>query len=139
MTIEQPSKKIFESEGAILERALTKCIRDRQAALSDLAEAARRVDKAAFGRQVDLIIVSFCCQNTANKRDRIFKHSERGPTRIEGRLQLVINANGKFAFRPEQIQLAHCRKGAVVNFPPLGFLRVPSVQLGGDPALACHR
>jgi hypothetical protein len=27
MTIEQPSKKIFESEGAILERALTKCIR----------------------------------------------------------------------------------------------------------------
>jgi hypothetical protein len=45
------SEKDFESEGAILERALTKCIRDRQAALKDLADAARRVDKAAFGQQ----------------------------------------------------------------------------------------
>jgi len=53
MVIEQPSKKTFESEGAILERALTKCIRDRQAALRDLADAARRVDKAAFGQQAD--------------------------------------------------------------------------------------
>ena len=47
------SKKTFESEGAILERALTMCIRDRQAALRDLADAARRVDKAAFGQQAD--------------------------------------------------------------------------------------
>jgi len=47
MVIEQPAKKTFESEGAILERALTKCIRDRQAALKDLADAAMRVDKAA--------------------------------------------------------------------------------------------
>ena len=53
MVIEQPSKKTFESEGAILERALAKCIRDRQAALRDLADAARRVDKAAFGQQAD--------------------------------------------------------------------------------------
>ena len=51
MTIEQPSQKTFEGEGAILERALTKCIRDRQAALKDLADAARRVDKAAFGQE----------------------------------------------------------------------------------------
>ena len=36
-----------------LERALTKCIRDRQAALKELADAARRVDKAAFGQQAD--------------------------------------------------------------------------------------
>jgi hypothetical protein len=53
MTIEQPSQKSFVSEGAIIERALTKCIRDRQAALKDLADAARRVDKAAFGQQAD--------------------------------------------------------------------------------------
>ena len=53
MVIEQPLKKTFESEGAILERALAKCIRDRQAALRDLADAARRVDKAAFGQQAD--------------------------------------------------------------------------------------
>jgi len=53
MVIEQPSKKTFESEGAILERALTKCIRDRHDALKALADAARRVDKAAFGQQAD--------------------------------------------------------------------------------------
>jgi hypothetical protein len=53
ITIEQLSQKTFESEGAILERALTECIRDRQAALKDLADAARRVDKAAFGQQAD--------------------------------------------------------------------------------------
>jgi len=53
MVIEQPSKKTFESEGVILERALTKCIRDRHDALKALADAARRVDKAAFGQQAD--------------------------------------------------------------------------------------
>jgi hypothetical protein len=53
VTIEQPSNKSFESEGAILERALIKCVRDRQAAIKDLADAARRVDKAAFGGQAD--------------------------------------------------------------------------------------
>ena len=34
-------------------RALTKCITDRTAALKRLAEAARRVDKAAFGDKTD--------------------------------------------------------------------------------------
>ena len=53
MVIEQPSKKTFESEGVILERALTKCIRDRHDALKALEDAARRVDKAAFGQQAD--------------------------------------------------------------------------------------
>jgi hypothetical protein len=53
MVIEQPAKKTFESKGAILERALIKCVRDRQAALKDLADAARRVDKAAFGEKAD--------------------------------------------------------------------------------------
>ena len=53
MVIEQPSERTFESEGVILERALAKCIRDRQAALRDLADAARRVDNAAFGQQAD--------------------------------------------------------------------------------------
>jgi hypothetical protein len=53
MVIEQPLKKTFESEGAILERTLAKCIRDRQAALKALADAARRVDKAAFGQEAD--------------------------------------------------------------------------------------
>jgi len=42
-----------EAEGACLERALTKCLSDREAALKELADAARRVDKAAFGHQGD--------------------------------------------------------------------------------------
>jgi len=51
--IETPSKKTFEAEGACLERALTKCLFDREAALKELADAARRVDKAAFGNRGD--------------------------------------------------------------------------------------
>jgi len=46
-------KKAFEAEGACLERALTMCLSDRETALKDLADAARRVDKAAFGHQGD--------------------------------------------------------------------------------------
>jgi hypothetical protein len=53
VAIEPPVKKTFDAEGAILERALTKCLHDREAALKDLANAARRVDKAAFGSQAD--------------------------------------------------------------------------------------
>jgi hypothetical protein len=51
IAIEPPPKKTFEAEGACLERALTKCLSDRETALKDLADAARRVDKAAFGHQ----------------------------------------------------------------------------------------
>jgi hypothetical protein len=47
------SKKTFDLEGAILEQALKKCLSDRETALKDLADAAKRVDKAAFGRQSD--------------------------------------------------------------------------------------
>jgi hypothetical protein len=53
VAIEPPPKKTFEAEGACLERALTKCLSDREAALKELADAARRVDKAAFGHQGD--------------------------------------------------------------------------------------
>jgi hypothetical protein len=45
--------KTFDVEGAILEQALTKCLHDRSVALEELADAARRVDKAAFGHQGD--------------------------------------------------------------------------------------
>jgi hypothetical protein len=49
--IATPEKKMFETEGALLEKAITKCINDRAAVLKRLADAARRVDKAAFGDQ----------------------------------------------------------------------------------------
>jgi hypothetical protein len=49
--IAMPEKKSFETEGALLEKAITKCINDRAAVLKRLADAARRVDKAAFGDQ----------------------------------------------------------------------------------------
>ena len=48
-TIEVPSRKTFEAEGAILKQALSDCLRDQRAALAQLADAARQVDKAAFG------------------------------------------------------------------------------------------
>jgi hypothetical protein len=53
VTIDPPSKKTFDLEGAILEQALKKCLSDRETALKDLADAAKRVDKAAFGHQGD--------------------------------------------------------------------------------------
>ena len=53
VTIDPPSKKTFDTEGAILEQALKKCLSDRETAFKDLAEAAKRVDKAAFGQQGD--------------------------------------------------------------------------------------
>jgi uncharacterized protein YukE len=49
VTIEVPSRKTFEAEGAILKQALSDCLRDQRAALAQLADAARQVDKAAFG------------------------------------------------------------------------------------------
>ena len=53
VTIDPPSKKTFDLEGAILEQALKKCLSDRETALKDLPDAAKRVDKAAFGDQRD--------------------------------------------------------------------------------------
>ena len=53
IAIDPPPKKAFEVEGAILEQALKKCLFDRERALKDLADAARRIDKAAFGHQGD--------------------------------------------------------------------------------------
>ena len=52
VAIEPPPQKTFDAEGAILERTLPKCLNDRAIALKDLADSARRVDKAAFGHQV---------------------------------------------------------------------------------------
>src|SRR3984893_13259111 len=49
VTIEVPSRKTFEAEGAILKQALSDCLRDQRAALAQLADTARQVDKAAFG------------------------------------------------------------------------------------------
>ena len=49
VTIEVPSRKTFEAEGAILKQALSDCLRDQRGALALLADAARQVDKAAFG------------------------------------------------------------------------------------------
>ena len=42
MRVATPEKKTYEAEGVILEKALTKCITDRTAALKRLAEAARQ-------------------------------------------------------------------------------------------------
>jgi hypothetical protein len=48
-----PSKKTFDAEGTILKEALVDCLRERHAALAQLADAARRVDQAAFGSGAD--------------------------------------------------------------------------------------
>jgi hypothetical protein len=53
ISIEPSPQKTFDAEGVILERALTRCLHDRDAALKDLADAARRMDRAAFGSQAD--------------------------------------------------------------------------------------
>ena len=53
VAIDPPPKKTFDFEGAILEQALKKCLFDLERALKDLADAARRIDKAAFGHQGD--------------------------------------------------------------------------------------
>jgi uncharacterized protein YukE len=51
--IKSPSKKTFDAEGAILKEALVDCLRERHAALAQLADAARRVDHSAFGSRAD--------------------------------------------------------------------------------------
>jgi hypothetical protein len=51
--IEAPAKRTFDAEGAILKQALSDCLRDRHTALAQLADAARRVDQAAFGSGAD--------------------------------------------------------------------------------------
>ena len=51
VSIEPPTKKTFEVEGACLERALRKCLSEWEAAFRELSNAARRMDKAAFDRQ----------------------------------------------------------------------------------------
>jgi hypothetical protein len=42
------SKKTSEIEGAILKQALSDCLRNQRAALAQLADAARQVDKATL-------------------------------------------------------------------------------------------
>jgi uncharacterized protein YukE len=51
--IEAPAKRTFDAEGAILKQVLSDCLRDRHTALAQLADAARRVDQAAFGSGAD--------------------------------------------------------------------------------------
>ena len=53
ITIEAPAKRTFDAEGAILKQVLSDCLRDRHTALAQLADAARRVDQAAFGSGTD--------------------------------------------------------------------------------------
>jgi len=53
VTIEVPSRKAFEAEGATLKLDLSDCLQYQRAALAQLAEAAREVDKAAFGSTAD--------------------------------------------------------------------------------------
>jgi hypothetical protein len=48
VTIDPLSKKTFDLEGAILKQALKKCLSDRETALKDLADAAKRVDKSGI-------------------------------------------------------------------------------------------
>jgi hypothetical protein len=51
--IPPPAEKSFTREGEFLERALRKALSEREEALRDLAEAARWVDRAAFGKEQD--------------------------------------------------------------------------------------
>jgi hypothetical protein len=47
------AKKTFDAEGAILKEALVDCLRERHAPLTQLADADRQVDQAAFGSGAD--------------------------------------------------------------------------------------
>jgi hypothetical protein len=49
VAIESPSRKAFEIEGGLLKQALSDCLREHRSVLGELADAARKVDKAAFG------------------------------------------------------------------------------------------
>jgi hypothetical protein len=49
--IPAPAEKSFAREGEFLERALKKALSEREEALRNLAEAARWVDRAAFGKE----------------------------------------------------------------------------------------
>lgn len=49
--IEEPLERSFEAEGAILKKALRRCLRDRDDALRSLSEAARGIDGTTFGRE----------------------------------------------------------------------------------------
>lgn len=49
--MEEPRERSFEVEGTILKKALRRCLRDRDEALRNLAEAARRIDGTTFGRE----------------------------------------------------------------------------------------
>src|SRR6202047_626876 len=53
VTIEVPSRKIFEAEGAILKQALSDRLRDQRASLAQLADTARQGVKADFGSTAD--------------------------------------------------------------------------------------
>jgi hypothetical protein len=53
VNLKAPSKKTFDAEGTILREALVDCLRERHAALAQLADAARRVDRSAFGSRAD--------------------------------------------------------------------------------------
>ena len=54
VVIDPPAQKTFDAEGALLEETLKKFLSDRETALKDLPDAAKRVDKAAFGHQGDV-------------------------------------------------------------------------------------
>src|SRR5258706_12357463 len=49
VTIEVPSRKTFQAEGAILKQAFSDCLRDQRAAMAQVADAARQARSAAFG------------------------------------------------------------------------------------------
>src|SRR5258708_15509630 len=51
VTIEVPSRRTFEAEGAILKQALSDCLRDQRAALAQLADAASRSIKLLLDRR----------------------------------------------------------------------------------------
>jgi hypothetical protein len=54
VTIAVPARKTFEAEGAILKQASSDCLRNQRATLAQLGDAARQVDKAAFGSTADV-------------------------------------------------------------------------------------
>ncbi len=49
--IAKPAEKSFEKEAQAIEKALRKAFSDRTNTLRELADAARRVDQAAFGER----------------------------------------------------------------------------------------
>lgn len=90
--LKAPPKKTFDAEGVLLKAALIDSLRERRAALEQLADAARRVDHSA-----SLPLLRSFSQNAQNKVLTLAKSSQnfnRNST-VLARTQQEFNGRSK--------------------------------------------